>query len=270
MKKGIILFVSLMLLSVNFSYAKGDGDEPNLYMVIANVIFDEFPFPLIGFANISMNNQKLPQIGFVNYNDGNLKGLQTGFTNNTKGDMAGTQIGFSNVAMGKFAGVQIGFFNYIDTLVNGVPIGVVSFIKNGGYNALELSITETSHINFSFKSGTKKLYSSLIISYDKDSPAYFAFGLGIGSKISIHKNTFINPEINYMSKMWGGNRQYITGNVLMGYNIAKQWSIVAGPEFTLEIADNTVKKPVYKLYDNEFGGNKSFIIGGKLGIRYEF
>jgi hypothetical protein len=266
-KKGIV-FVILTLLFVNLNFA--DEDEPNLYMVIANVIFDEFPFPLIGFANISMNNQILPQIGFVNYNDGDFKSLQMGFTNTVKGDMVGAQIGFSNVALGKFSGLQLGFFNYVDTLEKGIPIGFVSYVKNGGYHALELSITETSFINFSLKMGIEPFYTSLIVAYDPDAPVYCSFGFGIGSKIAVYKSLFINPELNYISNAWGGNRHYISGTILLGYNILRQLSMVLGPEFTLQIADDTIKNPVYTLYDHAFGGNKSVIIGGKLGIRFEF
>ncbi|MDR0537746.1 MAG: hypothetical protein LBH04_06885 [Tannerellaceae bacterium] len=271
-KNKIILLVFLPLLSANLSFADGgDGDgDPNLYMVIANVIFDEFRFPLIGFANISMNNQALPQIGFVNYNDGDLKSLQLGFTNNVKGDMRGVQVGFSNIALRKLSGSQIGFFNFCDTLESGLPVGIISYMKNGGYHAVELSTAGISIINFSFKTGVEKFYTSLTVSYDEDAPAYSALGFGIGSKISVRKKFFVNPELNYVSKIWGGNRQYFNGDLLLGYNLSKHWGIVLGPEFTVQLADGTTKNPAYKIYNHKFGRNNSFIINGKSGIRFEF
>jgi hypothetical protein len=39
-------------------------------------------------------------------------------------------------------GFQLGLLNYVDTIENGAPIGLISFVKNGGYKAVELSVNE--------------------------------------------------------------------------------------------------------------------------------
>jgi hypothetical protein len=58
-------------------------------------------------------------------------------------------------------GFQLGLLNYVDTIENGIPAGLISFVRNGGYKAVELSVTEIAPITFAFKTGVRKFYTSL-------------------------------------------------------------------------------------------------------------
>jgi hypothetical protein len=271
-----ILFTSAV--NVTFGQDKQDNNEPEvLYMGIVNVIQrDNFNFPLISiFANISKGEQHSPQLGFVNYNGKNFKSLQLGFANivsddnNDSVEIDGTQIGFVNIVTGKLSGLQLGFINYVKSVEKGVPVGFISVIEDGGYKAIELGYSDISPISFSFKIGVEKLYTSIIAGYDDESSIKAAFGIGLGSNLSVSKRLFINPEFNYITRFWGGHQQYFNLNTSLGIKLGNI-NFLVGPNFSIHNTNEQFREAQFKLYQTDINANNRFIIGAKAGVRYVF
>jgi hypothetical protein len=248
---------------------KGDDEKSealgNLYTFFFNIVYEPFPFPLIGFVNIAIGNHNIFQASFVNSNTGNFNGFQAGFINTVGGDYNGFQTGFINTVGGDFngfqtgfvntnigeikgvqlsfvnvaaqsmKGVQIGLVNYADS-IDGLPIGFISIVKNGGYKAIEYFYSEYHTYNLGFKIGIDKFYTSIIFSYnqtDEYSRYNFASGLGFGSIFPIGKIFYINTEFTSLSPININNVlvNYQSFIPYFGINIGK-FSIAAGPVVT--------------------------------------
>jgi len=117
---------------------KNDILGPSLYTFFFNMIYEPFPFPLIGFINIAIGNHNIFQFGYVNWDSGNFngfqaafantvggdfKGFQAGFVNTMKGDVKGFQAGFANINLGETNGMQAGFLNISQKKMEGMQIG---------------------------------------------------------------------------------------------------------------------------------------------------
>jgi len=104
------LFFVFMVVSTNLGFSQ-ETTSVNIYTIFANVVFEPFRFPLIGFFNVANGNHQSPQIGFVNLNTQNFSSLQAGFINTIGGNLDGLQLGFINTSVGETQGAQIGFVN---------------------------------------------------------------------------------------------------------------------------------------------------------------
>jgi hypothetical protein len=284
---------------------RGDGENGRtrrfpFYSVLANVVPQDFSFPLIGLVNVSRGMQHFPQLGAVNVNVGSFKSAQLGIINVAAGDVTGVQAGFINRA-GTLRGVQIGFLNFVDNAEHGIPIGVFSIVRHGGYHAIELSFNEVIPINQSLLLGVPHFYTIFQIGYDPSVAKYpmsaSTFGLGFGSIFSIGETGFfINIEYRHYSEpgflvTWTPNtglspdglaRNAIASDqsvtsfpILAGYRLNRFVSFVAGPELTFlttfKYAHND--KPVFrlgwKLSEDRFF-SKWLLIGVLVGVRTTF
>jgi len=266
----------------------------NLYSFFLNIIYEPFPYPLIGFVNIAFGNYKNFQAGFVNWNSenfggfqaaftntvgGDFKGFQAGFVNVNKGEtngmqtgfintsrkMEGVQIGFVNIEARDMKGLQLGFVNYAES-INGAPIGFISIVKNGGYMAVEYFNSEYHNYNLSFKTGIEKLYTSIVVSYNQpyeNTWNNFASGIGIGSILPIGKIFYFNPEITSLSPFkFAYNVSYESFVPYFGVNF-KKFSIAAGPVITWvrrnnkNNVDESERQPAWvKEYIRNYNDNK--------------
>jgi len=271
---------------------RGDDEKENvsginLYTFFFNVIYEPFPYPLVGFVNIAIGNHKFFQAGYVNWSSENFSGFQAGFTNTVGGDfkgfqagfvnvnkgetkgvqdgfvnvsvkkMEGAQIGFVNLAVRDVKGIQLGLVNYAEN-IDGVPIGFISIVKNGGYKAVEYFYSEYHTYNLSFKIGIEKLYTSIVVSYnqtDENTWNNFASGMGIGSILPIGKIFYFNPEITVLSPI-NSSINYQSFIPYFGVNIGKL-SIAAGPSVTWANFDNISEqqKENAKKYNIKFDDN---------------
>ena len=226
------------------------------------MVYEPFPYPLIGFVNIAFGNHSIFQAGYVNWNSENFSGFQAAFTNTVGGDfkgfqagfvnvnkyetkgmqvgfsnlsvrkMEGTQIGLVNIAARDMKGLQLGLINYAES-INGVPVGLISIVKNGGYMAVEYFYSDYYNYNLSFKTGIEKFYTSINVSYNQtyeNKLNNFASGMGIGSIFPLGKIFYFNPELTSLSPFIF-NDTYESFVPYFGVNI---WncSIAVGPTIT--------------------------------------
>jgi hypothetical protein len=223
MKKLTFLVILCVMGNLSFADENQSENSLNVYTFFVNIVNESFHFPLIGFVNIAAGSHNSPQIGFINWNQNNFTGLQAGFVNTVGGDfnglqmgfvnttvksLNGVQLGFVNTAINGFDGTQIsfvniakkingfqfGFINYAESVENGIPLGFISIVRNGGYKALELGISELAPLNLSFKIGIDRLYTTINISYnpkETDIQEAIYIGYGLGSIIPINNYLFV-------------------------------------------------------------------------------
>ena len=148
--------------------------------------------------------------GLVNYTKGVVKGYQTAGISNVSGDVVGFQsAGISNHARNVtgvqnagiynqakvLKGLQIGLINVAETVEKGGGIGLVNLYKNGGYREVELSVADYQNIGFSFKSGTRRIYTIVNLGYSFAPKPLLSSGLGLGQLYNLKGNTFLKPEL---------------------------------------------------------------------------
>jgi hypothetical protein len=143
--KKIVIAVCIFVLSIELNFGQESQRENsiNLYTFFANIVHEEFRFPLIGFVNIAGGNHSLPQIGFLNWNSGNFDTVQLGFVNMVGGGMAGFQTGFVNTVVDSMNGFQIGFINTVAKSFNGVQLGFINITANKS-DGVQLSFFNTT------------------------------------------------------------------------------------------------------------------------------
>jgi hypothetical protein len=300
MKKLILsLVLSISIGGLNFAQ-----DGRNLYTLLVNVVNEEFRFPLLGAVNIAGGSHNLPQIGFVNWNQNDFATVQMGFINTAGGDMAGLQSGFVNTVAGgtrgiqlgfvntsvnridgaqvaffnftkQLNGLQLGFINYVDSIENGIPIGFLSIVRNGGYKAVELGVSEISPFNVSFKIGVERLYSSFIVSYnpfDDGIRDKIIWGVGLGSIIPIDQKFFLNPEITTHHAINERFQHYLGIVTSFGYTITSNLSVVAGPSLVWTYVDNDkgVETPFYRIAEHSIDDSNKLIVGARMAFRFRW
>lgn len=269
------------------------------YHFFINTIPSEFNYPLIGFVNNVNGNHESIQLGFVNSTSGNFGGIQVGFVNNVDGSVVGLQSGFINsvgtlkgVQYGfinsaetlrglqygfinsaeTLTGVQLGFINSVDNIEKGLPIGFLSFVKNGGYKAIEIGTTGIYPVNIAFKTGIREFYTYPMLAYDwRMADDRLAFGYGIGSNIDISDKLFINPEMDWLHQVSMDFNHFTTLRCNIGLSVGRCIELVAGPSlvwhFKIDSADFHQN---YTEWDSSIVSVNDLKIGFNAAIRFKF
>jgi hypothetical protein len=220
-----------------------------------------------GIINSIERNVYGVEYGVVNSAE-KTTGIQTGFINSTK-DMQGLQNGFINSAE-KLSGVQIGFINVVDTLKEGVPIGYLSFVKHGGYSALEVGMNETFRLTLAYKVGIKSLYSFPILSLCPYDSYGIGVGFGFGSNISFNNKLLFSPEISTTYLLSDSPSKFSTLNTSLGVELFKGFDVMLGPSISL-------KRPIVRaqrnnhevwVFDHSLDVVNDLSLGFKCAIRY--
>jgi hypothetical protein len=295
----MVLVLALSITGLNFSQ---ENDGINLYTVFFNSVNEQFRFPLIGFVNIARGNHASPQIGFVNWNTedfntaqfgfvntvgGDMAGLQMGFVNTVAGGMSGAQFGFVNTAVNelggaqisfvnitqKLTGLQFGFINYVDSIEKGVPVGFLSIVRNGGYKAIELGVSEISPFNLSFKLGIEAFYTSFSVSYNPFRDGIreqIIWGAGFGSIINLGETFFINPEVTSYNTINEHFQPYVSVVPYFGYKIIPNLSVVAGPSIVWDYTEKNRESPFYSITKYSINDSNVLYLGARMGIRFSW
>jgi hypothetical protein len=300
-----IMMVFVLISTMNFSPNNFGQDTIHpknktiIYSMVVNIVPDQFNFPLIGFVNLAYGSHNSTHIGFVNLNQNDFTGVQISFINTVGGGVKGAQIGFINTCTNSLGGLQLsfvntvakhtdgaqigfvnktrvlkgfqlGFVNYTDTLDKGIPLGFLSIVREGGYRALEISVTEMYPINLSFKIGVKKLYSSFTASYNPNWGKNFAVGLGLGSILPLNESIYFSPELLSQSTIINNNQQIFSLTTNLGYCINPRVQFTIGPSVVWNYAGNPddLNKPFFSIYRNEINGNNNLIIGLRVALKY--
>jgi hypothetical protein len=114
------------------------------------------------------------QVGTVSWAT-SLKGAQAALLN-VSGDTAGLQAGVVNVAR-RMAGVQLGALNVAEEMT-GVPLGLVNVIRDGQIH-LELYGSDLQPVNVAFKSGSRNVYTTLVVGGGRQGHALYGAGVGL-------------------------------------------------------------------------------------------
>jgi len=188
-----------------------------------------------GFVNVDANGTSRAQIaGFVNHTPQNLGAQVAGFINNTATTKKGAQIagfintsartdtatqvaGFINVAAkgisnaqiagfinvaDKVEGVQLaGFINVCDS-IDGVPIALISIVRKNGFRAFEVSASDWSIAQASFKLGVQHFYTVYTLSKLPDESSRWAVGAGFGHQSILKNNWKVNLEASVHQELW--------------------------------------------------------------------
>ena len=59
---------------------------------------------------------------------------------------------------GTVSGFQLGFVNLVDSVSEGVALGFLSYVKRGGYRAIDVSSNELYPVNIGFKKAELHLH----------------------------------------------------------------------------------------------------------------
>jgi hypothetical protein len=225
----------------------------------------------VGFFNTLGNEADGIQVGFSNILGGSMKGIQIGFSNIVGKEAKGIQLGFFNRTP-KLSGIGIGFLNVIDTVKMGVPIGFLSFVKKGGYQALEIGTNEMFPVNIAYKTGAKQFYTSLLLSYSPISQNHYAIGMGIGSFVPLNNKLSFNPELLSQTTCTVSWDQIYSLRLNLDYKLSDKLSIAAGPTVVWNHLQNgtVLHKPVFAIYQNELDANNNLLVGLNAAFRYQF
>jgi len=232
-----------------------------------NTVSDSVTGIQAGFVNTGAQQVIGSQLGFVNTTK-HLKGMQAGFSN-TANVAVGTQIGFVNTSR-TVKGFQLGFINVADTVEGGMPFGFLSFVKKGGFTAVEASVTEMYPYNLSFKVGIQKFYTVIAGSFNPEHPNPFAVGAGFGAIFPLSNRFYLNPEALSQNNIGDFTQQNVSFTPYVGFIIMKKLHVVAGPSVVWNcIYDgNEFYKPLFSFSNNELDNKNKIITGLRVGVRY--
>lgn len=200
-----------------------------------------FGAQLSGGANIAAGDvSQLQASGGLNYAR-NVRGLQvTGGLNIAQGTLTGMQIsGGMNYAK-HVKGIQLGVINFADS-VDGAMIGVLSFARHG-YHKLELGWNETTPVNLSFLTGSKKFHNVLSVAFDpRPRDPYWGFGYGIGSAWRIHKRIDLDMTLTAYHINQGDFSESMSDllklNATFDVHLTHNLSLAAGPSLNFFVTD---------------------------------
>jgi len=151
---------------------------------------------LSGAYNHAANSVSGAQVSGVANHTNKAKGIQiAGLINKVDSDMRGVQLsGFLNKAR-YLRGMQIGIVNIADSL-DGAVLGVLNIIRNNG--VLNLSVAADESVNLVFRSGTKRLFTILIVGSTTASTDHgLLVGYGLGTQFRLNNKWHISPEATW-------------------------------------------------------------------------
>lgn len=225
----------------------------------------------IQYGFINSNNKTVGvQSGFVNSSSEGTTGVQTGFINST-GELKGLQTGFINNAK-SLRGLQLGFINSVDNVEKGLPIGFLSFVKHGGFKAIEVAYNNVYPLNVAFKTGVREFYTYPMLSYDWRLGAnQMAFGYGIGSNLDINNRLFINPEMEWLQQVSLDFNHYSIFKCNFGYSINDYLELVAGPSLVWQFKINANDfHQNYTIWNPQIVAINKLKAGFNLAVRFKF
>jgi len=214
-----------------------------------------------GFINSVSESVAGLQCGFINSTSKSVYGVQCGFINSAN-DVRGLQHGFINSAK-SLRGLQLGFINSVDDVEKGLPIGFLSFVKHGGYKAVEFSYTDLLPYNLAFKTGIREFYTFPMISWDPELGDELFVGYGIGSNVDFGKTLFFNPELLSQHNISLDFNHYLSLKANIGVKLSDRFELVAGPTLSWNVKINADD-----FHQNYTEWNPDIISVNKLSVGY--
>lgn len=246
-----------------------------------NTAVDNLDGAQVGFVNTAAQADGA-QIGFINISAGDLEGGQIGFFNRAK-DTDGAQVGFANVASESqgaqvgflnstknMIGSQFGFLNIVDSIENGIPFGFISIVKNGGYQAFEVSSNEIFPLNITFKFGISKIYTFIQGGYNPDFNKKYAMGAGVGTLLKAGNKFYINPEAYTTSSLGKNAYNGISLSTTLRYDLSKNIQLAAGPSVSLmrNLKSTNCETSFLSFADKMYDDKNWLIFGLKTAVSF--
>lgn len=246
-----------------------NADFSGLQYGFINSVGNSFYGIQSGFVNSSSSLTGI-QNGFINSTGTTVKGIQCGFINST-GEIRGLQYGFINRAK-SLSGLQLGFINSVDHVEKGLPIGFLSFVKHGGYKAIEVAYNDIYPINIAFKTGVREFYTYPMLAYDwRLVDEKLAFGYGVGSIYDIGKLLFINPEIESLQQISLDFNHYSKIKINLGLNIGDNLEVLVGPSLVWHFKINADDfHQNYSKWDSSIVAINNLSVGFNAAVRFKF
>jgi len=144
-------------------------------------------------AGVSVSGAQVA--GVVNHTS-KAKGIQiAGLYNKVDNDIHGVQLSGLLNKVSHLRGMQIGVVNIADS-VNGAVLGIVNIVLKNG--VLNLSVSTDESVNVVFRSGTKRLYSILMVGSTTSKIDHsFIFGYGLGTQFRLNEKWNFSPEATW-------------------------------------------------------------------------
>ncbi len=251
-----------------------------------------------GVLNVVKGRTRGVQLaGLYNRTRDTLQGMQAaGFLNSTKLAMEGVQLaGALNLSPGKMQGFQAagvgnlgqdsvlgmqvaGLFNYAKTLkgmqigiVNvadtssGYSLGLINIIKKGGLHQLAISANETTLLNVSIKTGTKKLYGILTAGMNPiQDKKTIVFGYGLGHAFTFSDKLLLTTELTSLNVYLGDWKHLplmVRLHPALNYRLGNICTLFAGPAVSIFAEQDTQPKAGYRSkLTNNIGWNAGISI----------
>ncbi|MCW3467353.1 STN and carboxypeptidase regulatory-like domain-containing protein [Chitinophaga nivalis] len=192
-----------------------------------------------GGGNITLGNQSGIQVaGVTNFVKGNVRGLQVSSAlNYSKDTLQGLQVGGILNYARCMKGFQIGLVNIADTST-GYSLGLLNIVRKG-YFKTSLYSTEVLPFNVAVKSGTKKLYSMLLLGFNPDeSRKAISFGYGMGHVFTLNEKLSIAAEVTGQNVFWSNwkyDTQLYRFQSSLQLRLAKWVTVFAGPSLVINV-----------------------------------
>ena len=218
-----------------------------------------------GFINVAGKDVRAIQAsGFMNIAGGKLQGGQfAGFLNIARQASGIQASGFLNVA-GTLKGVQLGIVNFADSVSGGIPIGLFSFVRKGGFRALEFETNDVFRGSAIVKLGVPRFYNIIAVGVNPlGDEMTWGYGYGIGSQIlkigpvsanldavsyHINQGEWWTDDLNLLNR--------VSGNVT--FKLSKFLSIYGGLAVNVLVSE----------YD-DLPGNSPSIFGSRMFYEYD-
>jgi hypothetical protein len=218
-----------------------------------------------GFVNIAAQKLLGTQLGFVNNLERDLFGGQLGFVNITGAEMSGVQTGFVNVNT-TLSGLQLGFVNVTDTIYSGMPIGFLSFVKKGGYKAIELGVSELLPVSLAFKTGVKSFYTGIQMGvYPNQKNHDVVWGILAGSILSVNHHWDFNPEIIHMNPSRVNHSNLMALRLQVGYQLTGRLRLLGGPSFS-KLSNKSTINNYFGWLSGDDQSRTQYLLTGRLAV----
>ena len=196
---------------------------------------------LAGAINIATGSRfnGMQASGAVNVAN-NLRGAQFSIVN-VAYRVIGTQIGVVNIAR-NVEGLQLGVVNVSES-ISGAPIGIFNFVKSSPPR-LRFWSSDTAIANVGLRLGNRSVYSLLMAGVQPhEDTVRWAFGLGIGGRIPLTEQFFLNIDAMTQSihyDWWENDLNYTVLNKLrlgIGWRQSQWFSVVGGVAFNVFVSN---------------------------------
>ncbi|MBB6502444.1 hypothetical protein [Pedobacter cryoconitis] len=277
-----------------FNIVGGSVEGVQLAGAMNSVIGNSNAFMAAGLVNSVRSDTYGVQLGgAVNLVKGNVSGVQAaGLYNYVRGKATGLQIAaVANITNDQVDGVQIaGLFNYAKRLkgvqfglVNladsssGYSFGLINLVKKNGICKVSVSANELMNTNLSLKTGTRKLYSILMIGQNiSNTEKIVSGGMGLGHEFQLGKNLSLATELSSQFLYLGDSKDSPSLNKLQAnlqIRIFKGLTLFGGPSYSIYSSDQLAgsgvkgyKQQVAPSYSHKINDTTRGWLGWNAGI----